>query len=302
MPSSLLATLDSFLSGSPTDRSHQKPIAVFDCDGTLIQGDIGEAMFFRQIEEFQFRTSPANLWLDHPKRDEIDNLYESLAAIPHPKRKIDRRFNPFCQILLNRYFDQLANGDIEKACADIVRLLAGFSLREVGVLARATLRAELEAPPGKRQIGKTSLPLGIRYIQDTLDAIEHLKNRGFDLWAISGSNQWAVETVFERAGIPRERILGIELKIDGDILTSEIRKPIPILDGKIEAMKARTNQVPLMVFSDSPIDLPLFRYASGMKVLINSRTRTSAEFFSTAGVKKDKSWIVVEQPTLVTNE
>jgi len=45
-----------------------RPLAVFDCDGTVIQGEHREAMFYRQIEHFHFRRSPASVWPDHPRR------------------------------------------------------------------------------------------------------------------------------------------------------------------------------------------------------------------------------------------
>ena len=40
-------------------RRNGPPLAVFDCDGTVIQGDIGEAMLYHQLEHFLFRVSPA---------------------------------------------------------------------------------------------------------------------------------------------------------------------------------------------------------------------------------------------------
>src|SRR5271166_4766338 len=55
-----------------------RPMAVFDCDGTVIQGDMGEAMFYRQIEHFHFRRSPALVWPDHPRSGEIGRLYGEL--------------------------------------------------------------------------------------------------------------------------------------------------------------------------------------------------------------------------------
>ena len=301
MSSSFLPALDAFLRKSLSNHPEQAHLAIFDCDGTVIQGDIGEAMFFRQVQEFQFRTSPANVWPDHPKPDELNNLYESLSSLPQQKRALDRRFVPFTQMLLSWYFDQLADGETAKACGDIVGLLAGFSQREARVLARTALRAELDAPVGKRQIGKFTLPLGVRYIQETLDAIARLKNLGFEVWAISGSNQWAVEAVFEHAGIPHERVIGISLLESEGVLSSQVKRPIPVLEGKIDAIKERTLQIPLLVFSDSTFDMPLFGYASEMKVLINSRHESSEHFFSSGGGTRDSSWIVLERPTLVMN-
>ena len=77
----------------------RRPLAVFDCDGTVIKGDIGEAMFFRQIEQFHFRLNPAALWPDHPRRKELGKAYEKLALLPPEERTRDPAFEPFARML-----------------------------------------------------------------------------------------------------------------------------------------------------------------------------------------------------------
>ena len=146
MPPDTLRPLDLFIDSlTPSGNAHA-PFAVFDCDGTIIRGDIGEAMFYRQIELFLFRISPASVWHDHPKREKLHTLYESLAALPPARRATDRRLTSFGEHLLAWYFGQLADGKTAKACVDIVRLLAGFTPAEVARLADATLRHELASP------------------------------------------------------------------------------------------------------------------------------------------------------------
>ena len=76
-------------------RPHQRAIAVFDCDGTLIKGDIGEAMLYFQLEHYLFRTSPGAVWPDHPDRRELDELHDSLIHRPRKSLKRNRRFSRF---------------------------------------------------------------------------------------------------------------------------------------------------------------------------------------------------------------
>jgi phosphoserine phosphatase len=274
------------------------PIAVFDCDGTIIKGDIGEAMFYYQIEHFLLRVNPANIWLDHPKRDEIDNLYTQLIALPPDRRMQDRRLTSFGEILVEWYFGQLKDGKTEKACSDIVRLLAKFTEQEVEQIASATFAEELSSPISFRRIGKHAVPRGIRYIRQTVELLRELQQRGFDIWAISGSNKWSVQPVFEPLGIPRERIIGIALQNAGGTLAPKVQPPIPVLEGKVEALRLLADAPPEVVVSDSVYDLPLFEYSGGVKVLINSRMETSYAFFKHAGIEQDDSWIVIEQPAL----
>jgi phosphoserine phosphatase len=164
--------------------AHQRsrvPLAVFDCDGTVIQGDIGEAMLYHQLEHFLLRVSPAAVWTDHPHRDELHGLYEHLALQGAEKARLDQRFGSFAEQVLAWYFDQLAEGRTAKACADIVRLCAGFSPTELRQIAAETVTAELRAPLGAAAWGSYLLPRGIRFIEETVTLLNSLRAIGADI-------------------------------------------------------------------------------------------------------------------------
>jgi phosphoserine phosphatase len=292
------ATLEAFLKNFSSTRSATKPIAVFDCDGTVIKGDIGESMLYFQLERFLFRVSPASLWIDFPKREELHNLYEGLSKLPPERISSDRRFVSFADMVLSWYFDQLEQGETAKACADIVRLFAGYSSDEVRQVAAATLRRELNADLAQRTLGRHLLPEGIRYIKDSVDLLSQLKASGFDIWSVSGSNQWSVEAVFEPLGIHRDRVIGIDLIDIDDVLSSTVKTPIPVLEGKVNALRERAKGAPLLVVSDSTYDIPLFGIATGLRILINSRNGTSHDFFTRGKVKQDDTWLVIDSPTV----
>jgi phosphoserine phosphatase len=287
------------LDGKATSRP---PLAVFDCDGTIIHGDVGEAMFYRQVENFFLRVNPANIWLDHPRRDELDTLYTALASLPPDKRNADRRFVSFAEMMLEWYFDQLAAGKTEKACSDIVRLLARFSESEVQQLARDTVADEFASPIGVRKIGKHSVPRGLRYIAESVALLRELQHRGFDVWAISGSNTWSVHAVFEPLGIPRDHIIGIDLQSSKNTWLPKVNLPVPVLEGKVEALRQFTPIKPTIVVSDSVYDAALFTHATDMRILINSRMENSYTFFKEAHIHHDDSWVVIEKPTLLAAE
>ncbi len=277
----------------------KRPVAVFDCDGTIIKGDIGEAMFYHQVERFLLRESPANIWVDHPKREELDNLYTTLASLPAEKRTHDRRFISFAETMLEWYFDQLVEGKVEKACSDIVKLLTKFSEDEVHRIAAATLKDELEAPISVRKIGKHEIPNGIRYIRETVALLRQLQARHFDIWIVSGSNRWSVEAVFESLNIPKDHIIGIELQSVNNMLGTRVQTPVPVLQGKVEALQQFIQDSPMIFVSDSAFDLPLFEYSIGLKVFVNSRMESSYSFFKNSQITPDASWAVFENPTLM---
>ncbi|HMK38881.1 MAG TPA: haloacid dehalogenase-like hydrolase [Bacteroidota bacterium] len=289
----------AFLGLHENHRKGPRPVAVFDCDGTVIQGDIGEAMFYRQIEHFHFRRSPAVLWPDYPRAGELARLYDELAPLDPAARAGNPGFGAFAGLLLSRYFDQIEQGAVAKACADIVRLFAGYTPAEVRELARETFEEEISSPMGTRRLGTRTLPRGARYIRESVDLIGALTLRGFDVWAVSGSNRWSVEPVFRRFGVPPERVIGIDLEVRDGILTERTAGPVPIRAGKIDALRQSTPAVPLLCASDSRNDIPLLLYSSGLKVRINSRKRDTADFFRSAGIVPDESWVLVESPHIM---
>lgn len=273
-------------------------VAVFDCDGTVIKGDIGEAMLYYQLEHFHFKVSPADIWADHPRRSELDRGYRILAAVNASRRSSQPEFLPFVDTVLSWYFDQLADGRIEKACADIVRLFAGHTLDEVHRIAEATFVEEIRAPVSERMVGTRPRPKGVRYIKETTELLALLMQRGFVIWAVSGSNKWSVEPVFRRLGIPAARVIGIDLiKRDG-VLSSTPQEPIPIQTKKVSALRERITEAPLLVASDSRLDIPLLQYSAGLRIYVNSHQRNPADFFTIGKVERDDSWIVIEHPTL----
>jgi phosphoserine phosphatase len=290
----------SFLEAHRAADGAPAPLAVFDCDGTLIQGDIGEAMFYRQIERWWFKSSPAALWPDHPQRTSLDETFRAVSALSPRDRSMAPEFEQCAAMMISWYFDQIRDGKVIKACTDIVRLLSGFTLGEVQTFASETFADELAAPLSERRLGGRRLPRGIRYIAEAVEILQSLKSHGFEIWAVSGSCVYSIEPVFREMGIPPNRLIGIEMEEHDGILSAREVEPIPIRDGKIGAMQRRTQRVPVLSASDSRNDIPLLLYSSDLKVRINSRHRDTQEFFDAVGTPIDGSWINIEHPTILS--
>jgi phosphoserine phosphatase len=276
------------------------PAAVFDCDGTLIHGDIGESMFYRQIERWWFRISPAALWTDHPQRSTLEELFRAVSAMPSRDRSLAPEFEQCAGMMLSWYFDQIRDGKVIKACTDIVRLLSGFTLDEIQAFASETFADELAAPVSERRLGGRRLPRGIRFLAETVDLLGTLRDRGFDVWAVSGSSVYSIEPVFREMRIPSNRLVGIEMEIHDGVVSPVNVEPIPIREGKIGALQRRTQAVPVFTASDSRNDIPLLLYSSDLKVRVNSRRRDTKEFFDAVGAPMDESWINIESPTILS--
>jgi phosphoserine phosphatase len=297
--SAVNARIESFLKEFSSLSAAESPVVVFDCDGTIIMGDIGEAMFFSQIEQFHFRSSPAEVWRNHPQRDHLHTLFVELSAVEPEERNSHPQFDEFADMLLSWYFGQLARHKTAMACSEIVRLLAGFTPEEAREFARATVQKELASRLSNRPLGKRFLPKGVRYIRESTELLRRCIEAGCDVWAISGSNQWSVEAVFEPLGLPRKRVVGIDLVTTDGRLTSGVIQPVPVLEGKVDILKERAARQPVAVISDSEYDTPLFEYARDLRVLVNSRNGSSGDFFKRNGIRNDASWAVIEEPTVV---
>jgi phosphoserine phosphatase len=293
-----LPQIQQFLKAHTNHAPRRPGVAVFDCDGTVIKGDIGEAMLYYQLEHFHFKVSPADVWPDHPRRSELDRWYRVLTAIDASQRSSQPEFAPFADTILSWYFDQLAHGTIEKACADIVRLFSGHTLSEVRRIAEATFLEETGAPISERKLGTRLRPKGARYIRESIELVRLLMQRGFVIWAVSGSNRWSVEPVFRRLGIPAEQVIGIDLIERDGVLSSTPREPVPIQRKKVDALRERIPEAPLLVASDSRLDIPLLQYSAGLRVYVNSHQRNPSDFFTIGNVVRDDSWVVIERPTL----
>jgi len=291
--------LEAFLERHASSNGSARPLAVFDCDGTIIKGDIGESMFYRQIEHFAFRVSPAEVWPDHPQRAELDRTFSILAATPASARRSHTAFDLFSRLLVTRYFDQLAGGNIAKACTEIVQLFAGFTLDEVHAFAEATLAEELDMPLSQISLGGRSLPRGARFLRESVDLLHTLQDHGFDIFSVSGSSKWSVEPVLAYLGVPADRVIGIDLHLEEGILSTEPQKPVPIHGGKVEALRRFDQRPPVLVASDSRHDIPLLLASTDLRVYVNSHGRKTEDFFELGRIHRDDSWVVFENPTVV---
>jgi len=280
----------------PLSNGKLSRIAVFDCDGTIIKGDVGEAMFRFQVEHFLFRESPGEIWTEHPLRTELHDLYRSLSSSPPLLRTHDPGAARFAELLYSWYFAKISEGKTESACSDIVRLFAGFSNDELREIAADTVRHERLAPCEETNAESLQLPRGIRYVREVCLLMEWLRNRDFNIWVVSGSNRWSVEEVCRPLSIPASNVLGIDLLATQGFYTPHVVRPVPVLEGKVRALETRSTPPPSIVVSDSLTDLPLFRYATGLRVFV--ATGMSASRFRTAsGFEMDDRLVILDSLT-----
>ena len=138
-------------------------------------------------------------------------------------------------------------------CGEFVRRQAGLSLQDIEQQFREVLKRE---------------PFEIFSFQK--DLMSHFKEQGMKIFVVTASMQWLVEDIVEQYHLPVDKVLGVQVKLNGDILTDELIPPVTYGEGKKQAfLKETDNRPPLFVAGNSPGDLHLLETAS-LALIVNS--------------------------------
>jgi phosphoserine phosphatase len=257
-------------------------------------------MLYFQLERFLFRTSPADVWPNYPRREELDTMFRAASRVPPQARAEDPAYRGFTDAVLSWYFGQLDTGaivSISAGCADIVRLWAGFTPAEVLDLARENLAQDLVMPFGRRPLGSFTVTRGARFLKESRALLRNLQEAGFRILAVSGSSTWSVVPVFERLGVSPDQVLGIGLTTSAGVLTAEVPGPVSVHAGKVQTLQQAGYPSPALTASDSPLDLPLLECSSDLRVFVNTRYPSPEQFFRDLGIQRDGRWVIIHNPT-----
>ena len=87
-----------------------------------------------------------------------------------------------------------------------------------------------------------------------------LHERKAELWAVSSTNRWVVAEGIHRFGIPVDRVLAADVRVDRGLITSELID-VPTDDGKAETLRRVGIAAPDAVFGNSIHDLAMLEIA-----------------------------------------
>jgi phosphoserine phosphatase len=201
--------------------SDPEKIAVFDLDGTLLAGDIGDVVF-------------ASLLLDGHRLGLTWSQYKSL---------------------LYTHKSQAYRG--------VVQAMAGLDAETVLHATAEVMRS------GKRHLTIQSDHVPVpRPRPAVAELVSFLHDRQYQVYVISASNHISVRLISrEWFGIPETHSFGIQTRIHGGKLTSDLLEPVPIGAGKVSLFRLIAgNSIPLIMATDSRIDLPLVNYTHPLGV------------------------------------
>jgi phosphoserine phosphatase len=183
-------------------------IAVFDCDGTLWNGDAGGGFMHWSIEQGLVSRSTS---------DWIDARYRAYLA---------------------------GKTSEEQICGEVVQIYAGLRDQELRAAAARYVSEFVE---------KLVFP-------EMAALVASLHRAGTEIWAVSSTNKWVIVEGVRAFGIPEERVLAVELRVAGGLITSEIMD-VPSGEGKAAALARVGLPHPDAVFGNSIHDLAMLKMA-----------------------------------------
>lgn len=199
---------------------NKNEVAVFDWDNTIIKNDIGDATLFWMLTH--------NL-IYRPATWKITSPFLTPAAIAALDKNCPlgkeatlptATNTPCANTILSIYSDGRLAGKgpawkktynpdtLEPAYAWVVSLMAGYTPDEIRKFASEAIEWSLAQP--------VQATYAIRIYTPMQDLISKLQKNGFDVWVLSASSQYLVETFAKKVGIPADHVIGVRAMLDSN--------------------------------------------------------------------------------------
>ena len=101
-----------------------------------------------------------------------------------------------------------------------------------------------------------------RIFAEIAGLLERLRERGVELWAVSSTNKWVISEGVRRFGIPEERVLAAEVRVESGLLTADLID-VPTDEGKAASLRRVGVERPDAVFGNSIHDLAMLEIGRG---------------------------------------
>jgi phosphoserine phosphatase len=101
-----------------------------------------------------------------------------------------------------------------------------------------------------------------RIFAEIAGLLERLRDRGVELWAVSSTNKWVISEGVRRFGIPEERVLAAEVRVESGLLTADLID-VPTDEGKAASLRRVGLERPDAVFGNSIHDLAMLEIGRG---------------------------------------
>ena len=257
----------------------ERPLAVFDWDNTIIRNDIGEALFYHAIREMRFKFELGDAFWDViPEavgRDEIRASYEAIRRLPPEQAKETPEYRRYRKLFHLAYEGVKTRKELGADFGWLVQLMQGFAVAELEAFTDEVIAFESARPLGEEDVSlgdgdaePVRIHAGIRFYAEMRDLLASLMDAGWDVRIVSASAEWTVARIAARAGIPRENVHGVLVRLEDGKLTGDVTQKTWD-QGKADVILERTGRRPLLAAGDSNFDLPMLRLSAGERMVID---------------------------------
>jgi phosphoserine phosphatase len=129
-------------------------------------------------------------------------------------------------------------------CGEMTQLYAGLREQELRTAAAEFVQIHVQG----------------RIFAEMAQLIEGLRARDVTLWAVSSTNKWVIAEGVRQFGIPEERILAAEVRVESGMLTADLLD-VPTDEGKASSLRRVGLVQPDAVFGNSIHDLAMLEIA-----------------------------------------
>lgn len=264
----LLELIDQHGAKAKTFDPCRRPLAVFDWDNTVIAGDIGDQAFNTAAERAFFKPDP----------EILEPLPEDLAGAIKQAWKKETPAAGELRYLYHRAYAALCADKGNAVCYPwIARAFHGHSARELERFAVEVIERELAREIASEEVRGDGDPIqvsrGVRVRPEMQGLLKTLVESGFDVFIVTASPEWLIQTFALEVQLPRENVLGIRTVVDRDgRLTPQIAPPVTYREGKVAAIRTRIapgGRRPVLAVGDAETDWEMLDEASHLAVLID---------------------------------
>ena len=256
----------------------KRPLAVFDFDNTVIQGDLGDAAFAEAAARgLLAHDSALTALLPEAAREQLDGAWKSGAPDTAGR-------------LLLAYEALLKDQGARVAYPWLTQAFHGNKSEDLRVFAQELLESEQTRPMGLAPLpgpeGPVSVQRGVRVRPEMTSLIDVLVKSGFDVFVVTASPEWLISTVAPRIGLPSENVIGMRTT-ETSTLGVEIDPPVTYRMGKVTAIRTRIapgGRRPVLALGDSLGDREMLEDSTDLAVLIDRGDTDLAAVLRSRGV------------------
>lgn len=234
------------------------PRVAFDCDKTLIDGDIGEATLASMtlsgsLPERDAWWEPLGAVLSAEALQNLIDRYQrarqAMSVSPELFSELWGAYEALCQADIKAGYLYAAR--IWLGCS-----LSGLQARSAEAVSRALAMSLAPCPHAGGLVSR-----GVRPRPVMRALIDALHQADIEVWVVSSSERSLVQALTPHLGVMPERVIAIDFEPHAGLVSAQPVEPCPIGSGKTERYLSVHEHPPLGMFGDSRHDLPLMQTA-----------------------------------------